>query len=508
MKKWLNRLVVIGMAAGFFGGLANEGRAAAYVTELNEGFEGAFPGSWTVIDQDPVGTPAYWGRVNAAFGGESTHSGTGKVYCAGVGYGGTTTNPLYRTNMTSTMRRNINLSGYDWGLLRFYYKFPSRGTDGRLIVRLNGTTLWITETAVASWTQFSYVLTNRMGDTTTELEIIFEEQGTSVGEGAYIDDLQVYKADDAPVELSLVDVSVTRPADPALRTFTACSFAITNNGLATFTGDVLVEYYLSTSPAMSLAGLPKIGETDLTGITIPVDGRYLVSLNAVGCTRMATNWLATTVAAGNYYVFAKVSILSGGCVEMETLDDYNRTAATFNFTALKVLSVTPTNFFPSSAAGSSSFTVDNVGGGAMVWSPAVTQGAAWLSVPEMTPVNGPISVPISWIANSGSPRTGLVVVSSSADQGNPKTVKVVQAGATGRPAVQADASFGVMANQFGFNLNWTSGQTVVVDVCTNLAASVPVWTPLQTNLLTGTPVYFYDPRWSNHLGRFYRLRSE
>ena len=68
-----------------------------------------------------------------------------------------------------------------------------------------------------------------------------------------------------------------------------------------------------------------------------------------------------------------------------------------------------------------------------------------------------------------------------------------------------DSSFGVRTNQFGFNMNWASGQTVVVEANTNLANSD--WQPLQTNMLTTGSAYFSDPQWTNHPGRFYRLRS-
>lgn len=74
------------------------------------------------------------------------------------------------------------------------------------------------------------------------------------------------------------------------------------------------------------------------------------------------------------------------------------------------------------------------------------------------------------------------------------------------PQVQTtDASFDVQANQFGFNLNWASGQTVVVEACTNLLN--PDWQPMQTNTLTTGSAHFSDPQWTNYPGRFYRLRS-
>jgi len=72
------------------------------------------------------------------------------------------------------------------------------------------------------------------------------------------------------------------------------------------------------------------------------------------------------------------------------------------------------------------------------------------------------------------------------------------------PAMQTGtASFGLPTNQFGFNLNWASGQTVVVEASTNLMN----WQPVQTNTLATDSSYFSDPQWTNYPGRFYRLRS-
>ena len=75
-----------------------------------------------------------------------------------------------------------------------------------------------------------------------------------------------------------------------------------------------------------------------------------------------------------------------------------------------------------------------------------------------------------------------------------------------QPLVQTrHASFGVLTNQFGFNINWAGGMTVVVEACTNLAN--PTWSPLGTNTLTSGTAYFSDPQWTNYSARFYRLRS-
>jgi len=67
------------------------------------------------------------------------------------------------------------------------------------------------------------------------------------------------------------------------------------------------------------------------------------------------------------------------------------------------------------------------------------------------------------------------------------------------------ASFGVLSNQFGFNITWASDTVIVVEACTNLAN--PAWCPVGTNTLTGGSSYFSDPDWTNYPGRFYRLRS-
>ena len=64
-------------------------------------------------------------------------------------------------------------------------------------------------------------------------------------------------------------------------------------------------------------------------------------------------------------------------------------------------------------------------------------------------------------------------------------------------------SLGINANGFGFNINWASGQTVVVEASTNFAD----WQPVDTNKLATDSAYFSDPQWTNYPDRFYRLRS-
>jgi hypothetical protein len=74
------------------------------------------------------------------------------------------------------------------------------------------------------------------------------------------------------------------------------------------------------------------------------------------------------------------------------------------------------------------------------------------------------------------------------------------------PQIQtSDANFGVRTNQFGFDIDWASGQNIVIEACTNF--SHPVWIPLQTYRLTNGSIYFNDPQWTNYPARFYRISS-
>jgi hypothetical protein len=66
-----------------------------------------------------------------------------------------------------------------------------------------------------------------------------------------------------------------------------------------------------------------------------------------------------------------------------------------------------------------------------------------------------------------------------------------------------DGSFGLMNDQFGFNITGTNNFTVVVEACTNL--SNPIWTPVQTNTLVNGSFYFSEPIQTNIPCRFYGL---
>jgi hypothetical protein len=65
-------------------------------------------------------------------------------------------------------------------------------------------------------------------------------------------------------------------------------------------------------------------------------------------------------------------------------------------------------------------------------------------------------------------------------------------------------SFGVVSNQFGFNVTGQSNWVIVLEASSDFAN----WTPMRTNTLSGSPFPFHDPAPPNLPRRFYRARME
>ena len=61
------------------------------------------------------------------------------------------------------------------------------------------------------------------------------------------------------------------------------------------------------------------------------------------------------------------------------------------------------------------------------------------------------------------------------------------------------------AGGFGFTIGWAAGKTVVVEANADLATTN--WVRVGTNTLTDGASTFEDAGWTNHPGRFYRLRE-
>jgi len=172
-------------------GLGSQARAAT--TNFFEGFESGLT-NWIVGDANPSDTPAYWGPVNSTFGGEGTHAGAFKAYCAASGFAGSSSNPSYRDSMTAYLIRTIDLTGYTNATLSFWHKIPSiESTYDYARVLVDSTELWSTDQPGTAWQLVTLSLESYIGGT-HELRFEFSSDGSVVNEGWYLDDMTLTDA--------------------------------------------------------------------------------------------------------------------------------------------------------------------------------------------------------------------------------------------------------------------------------------------------------------------------
>ena len=75
-----------------------------------------------------------------------------------------------------------------------------------------------------------------------------------------------------------------------------------------------------------------------------------------------------------------------------------------------------------------------------------------------------------------------------------------------KPLIENSVNNDTTTNKaFSFTANWASGQTIIVETCSNLIN--PVWEPIQTNYLMTDTMTCSDFGLTNHPNHFYRLRS-
>jgi hypothetical protein len=161
---------------------------------FREDFEGSFPGSWIVADANPEGLfDAYWDIVNVTEFGTPPLRPAGQfvAYCAGVGYGGFETTPLYQDHMAAVMQITVDLRGYTSASLSFWQSIPSieEGPD-TCVVSIDDTPVYFRSTDLFPWTQETIDLTPYVGSTRT-LGFWFISDESVPAEGWYIDDIVV-----------------------------------------------------------------------------------------------------------------------------------------------------------------------------------------------------------------------------------------------------------------------------------------------------------------------------
>jgi hypothetical protein len=174
----------------------------AQTTLVFEGFEGIFPGSWSIGDSDPAGGLVYWKDVNSGFGTVLPHTGGWKGYCAGYTNGVPVTTAQYATNMLAFMTRSINFFGYTGANLSFWLNIPSiELCCDRFRVYMDATQLYVAGTPTAGWTLVTLPLNAYVGGGHT-LRFEFYSDFSIVAEGAYLDDILVDGANQ-PITSSL-----------------------------------------------------------------------------------------------------------------------------------------------------------------------------------------------------------------------------------------------------------------------------------------------------------------
>ncbi len=169
------------------------GVASVYGARTNffENCEKGLGTEWSVGDANPAGTRAHWSVVGRTFGNEAPHSGTRKLYCAGVGRAGTVASPKYRDEMEAYLQRTVDLTGYSNAILSFWFKMPGiEPYFDTASVYMDGAPLWTHSAAVKPWTKVTLPLTDFVGAPHT-LKFEFKSDSNGVFEGCYLDDILV-----------------------------------------------------------------------------------------------------------------------------------------------------------------------------------------------------------------------------------------------------------------------------------------------------------------------------
>ena len=167
--------------------------AGAQSTLLSEGFEGAFPGSWSTGDLNVNDGLVYWKDVFTSFGTVPAHTGSWKGYCAGISNGIPVATAGYANNMQAYMSQPVNFSGYSGANLNFWYDIPSVESYDYFRVYMDSTLLFVTNAASSGWQFLALPLNGFVGGTHT-LKFEFDANSSVTYEGAYLDDILVKAA--------------------------------------------------------------------------------------------------------------------------------------------------------------------------------------------------------------------------------------------------------------------------------------------------------------------------
>ncbi len=281
----------------------------AATTNFFEGFEAGLT-NWVVGDSNPGGVPAYWGITDSAFGGEGTHGGNSKAYCAASGFLGNASDPRYRDEMSAYLTRTVSLAGQTNATLSFWYKMPTVETSYDYARVVLGTTeLWKSDQANPNWTLVTISLEPFL-ETTQALRFEFLSDISVTNEGWYLDDITITDAatplppplndDFAAAQTIIGSVGRTETSnrgatgevgEPGAGNSIWFRWTPYTNGLVTFrTGGsgfdtVLCVYTGSTLASLTLVGCDDNGDTNggsLLSFDAVVGTTYSISVRGAG----------------------------------------------------------------------------------------------------------------------------------------------------------------------------------------------------------------------------------
>jgi len=270
-------------------------------TLLYEGFEGAFPGSWNVFDNDgSTNGEVYWDDTNYR-----SYSGGWSGGCADGGTNASPPGSDYSNNMQSWMVWGpFSLSDATGGAFSFrFWNASELNYDYfKYLVSTNGTNFYGYQVSGNSggWLSRSIDFTNvpTLGDVTGDSSVwiafLFTSDSSVTDEGAYVDEVRVEKtvSEPADLDLQLVDIAsgTYAPGDPV-----TIHNVIQNIGGETSPG-YRITFYASTNTTITSSDY-QIGYVDRAGLAPSATHNFNTSGN-----------LPASLPDGSYYIGALLSV--------------------------------------------------------------------------------------------------------------------------------------------------------------------------------------------------------
>ena len=321
----------------------------AQTTLVSEGFEGIFPGAWSIGDSNASSGLVYWKDVNNSFGSVLPHTGSWKGYCAGYSNGVAVSTATYATYMQADMSRSVNLAGYTGANLGFWYNIPSIETNyDSLRVYMDSTLVWFTTVGTPGWSYKTLPLNAYLGGTHS-LRFEFYSDVTIVREGAYLDDILVDAANQPFISTlqSLQNANYTGyvlDSDSLLGRSNIQAQAVFN--VENFTG--------STTTYTNVLSFRLINAG--SGLPHPIYNAGNVTTN-IGYTYDITNVL--TMAAGTNVTYTDIAYLRPAAWMSQFTNFYIECRMLTNGVVAQTLTTTPTNYyhFTNTVAGDAAYNV-------------------------------------------------------------------------------------------------------------------------------------------------------